>query len=73
MAELSRDQKIITANPLYAEMFGRSVHDLTGQSYSVNFPPDDRNTSETRQFWDRLLNGKSTMVMNCGFLQLIRP
>ena len=58
MAELNLEKEFIRVNDTYAELFGHPAANMLGQSYSMNFLSQDKESAETRELWSNLLSGK---------------
>ncbi len=49
MAELNLEKEFIRVNDTYAELFGHPAANMLGQSYSMNFLSQDKESAETRE------------------------
>ncbi len=58
VAEYGVDGRVISANQNFLDMLGYSLEDLRGRHLDVLMDPDDRKTTNHREFWEALRAGQ---------------
>lgn len=57
--EFSPQGEILTANSLFLDRMGYNLAEIVGQHHQIFCPPDYVNSSQYREFWQRLRRGES--------------
>lgn len=57
--EFTPEGEIITANDLFLQCMGYELEEIIGQHHRLFCPPDDYQSPQYREFWQRLYRGES--------------
>lgn len=60
--EFALDGTILTANPAFLKIMGYSLEQIKGQHHSLLVSPEEKNTSQYKQFWQALRQGEFQQI-----------